>query len=163
MPSSAVRLFADPDAYAASLRASSLELVLSQRGVFSGRIVCVDLHDMWLQRFWENLPQIGHSAIIPGRAVISFYARKGPDQFWNGRPTGPSEIIQDSEAEQFYRRSSGPSDRMAMSLPLVVAASVLPATSGASLGVPHISRVLTPPSAAIARLRRLHAQICRLA
>src|SRR4051812_47784541 len=163
MPSSAVRHFADPDAYAASLRATSLDLVLSQRGSFSGRIVRVDLHDLWLQRFSENLGQVGHSAITAARAVISFYAQPGPDQVWNGRPTGPAQLVQHSEAEHFYRRSSGASDRMALSLPSSVAASVFPAVSGASLSAPHIPRVLTPSPRAMCRLRRLHGHVGRLA
>src|SRR3954449_5972297 len=90
MPSSAVSTFTDPDDYAASLRASSLELSVTASGPFSGKITRIDLHQLWMQRFSEGLPQIGQSSILPGRAVVSFWP--GPDPIscgtaWNlGRP-----------------------------------------------------------------------------
>src|SRR5438132_14069299 len=74
MPSSAVRTFTDPDDYAASLRATSLELAITASGRFSGAITRIDLHGLWMQRFSESLPQIGYSSVLPGRAVF----RSGP-------------------------------------------------------------------------------------
>ena len=88
MPSSAVRTFTDPDDYAASLRATSLEPSITASGRFSGTITRIDLHGLWMQRFSESLPQIGYSSVRPGRAVFSFWTRPGPDQLWNGVELG---------------------------------------------------------------------------
>jgi hypothetical protein len=59
MPSSAVRSFAEPDAYAASIRAGEIELTVSGRGDFNAKLTGIDLHHLWMQRFSENLPRIG--------------------------------------------------------------------------------------------------------
>jgi hypothetical protein len=44
MPSSAVRTFADPDAYASAIRATKAELTVTGRGQFAAKIIRTDLH-----------------------------------------------------------------------------------------------------------------------
>jgi AraC-like DNA-binding protein len=163
MPSSAVRTFTDPDDYAASLRASHLELAITASGPFTGKITRIDLRRLWMQRFSESLPQIGHSSIIPGRAVVSFWTRPGPDQLWNGLETQPTNIVRHSEGEHFYRRSSASSYRAAMSLPIEDLTSVASAMIGSELTPPRYPMLITPPPAAMATLQRLHAAAGHLA
>src|SRR3954447_2175587 len=154
MPSSAICTFTDPDDYAASLRASSLELSITASGPFSGKITRIDLHQLWMQRFSESLPHIGHSSIFPGRAVVSFWIRPGPDQLWNGVESRPTSIARHSEGEQFYRRSSASSYRAAMSLPTDHLASIASAMAGSELTPPRDAVLITPPPAAMAKLQR---------
>src|SRR5690348_15764195 len=163
MPSSAVCTFTDPDDYAASLRASLLELSITASGPFSGKITRIDLHQLWMQRFSESLPQIGHSSILPGRAVVTFWTRPGPDQLWNGVETRPTSIVRHSESERFYRRSSASSHRAAMSLPIDHLASIASAMTGSELTPPRDAVLITPPPAAIVKLQRLHAAAGHLA
>jgi hypothetical protein len=70
MPSSAVRTFTDPDEYAASIRGGEVELTVAARGDFRAKLIRIDLHCLWMQRFADNLPRIIHSAHIPGRASV---------------------------------------------------------------------------------------------
>lgn len=157
MPSSSVREFSDPEDYATALRATTLRLTITQGGVFAGRIVRVDLHDLWMQRFSESLPQIGHSVIVPGRAIISFWSQPGPSQMWNGTEVGSSSLVRHGESEEFYRRSAAASSRASMSLPVERMASVGTAMAGGDLTPPPVPLLVTPSSAAMAKLRRLHA------
>lgn len=122
MPSSSIRQFADPEDYSAWVRATSLELTLTARGSFAGRLIRVDLNDMWLQHFSESLPQIAHSSIGPGRAVISFLTEPCEGFVWRGHEVEPSQIMRHSALEYAYRRTSDALSRGAMSLPIEVAA-----------------------------------------
>src|SRR5271166_4403181 len=96
MPSSAVRTVTDPDDYAASIRATSLELTVTGRGHFAGKVIRIDLHRLWMQRVFKSLPQISHSSLVPGRAVISFWT--DPGSAWNGSETLPSKLARHSDA-----------------------------------------------------------------
>jgi hypothetical protein len=71
MPSSAARTFTDPDDYAAAIRATKAELTVTGRGKFTAKLTRIDLHRLWMQRFSDNLPRVGHSAATSGRAIIS--------------------------------------------------------------------------------------------
>jgi AraC-like DNA-binding protein len=163
MPSSAVRTFTDPDEYAASLRAVSLELAITASGSFKGKIIRIDLHRLWMQRFSESLPQIGYSSLIRGRALLSFWTRPGQNQLWRGVETRPNNIVRHSEGEDFYRRSSAASYRASVSLPIEEAAITASEAIGYDLAPPRDAMLITPPPAKIARLQRLHAAAGRLA
>ena len=80
MPSSAVRTFTDPDDYAAAMRATKTELTVTGRGTFAAKLTRIDPHRLWMQRFSDNLPRIGHWTNIADRAIISF--RTKPGQAW---------------------------------------------------------------------------------
>ena len=59
MPSSAVRTFSDPDDYATSMRATKAEVTVTGRGKFTAKLIRIDLHRLWMQRFSDNLPRVG--------------------------------------------------------------------------------------------------------
>ena len=161
MSSSAVRSFADADAYSATIRAGQVEIVPSSPGPFSARLTRIDLHDLWMQRFAENLPQVAHLALNPGRAVLILHSEAG--HFWNGIEIKPLQLIQQTPGEQSFLRSSATTDRLAMSLPMHVAASTIAMLSGSDFAAPKVARVMTPRPAAVARLHRLHTEVCGLA
>jgi len=163
MPSSSVRTFSDPDDYAASIRAQSAELTITAAGQFAGKVVQVELHDLRLQRLSENLPQISHACIQPGRSVVSFWTRSVAGAAWNGVEVQPSQLVRHGEAEQFYRRASGPSERATMSLPSDVMAAAVARMADRDRAPRRQGRVVTPRPAAMAKLQRLHAEVGHLA
>jgi hypothetical protein len=67
MPSSAIRTFSDPDDYATSIRMANVQLTITGHGVFDAKLIRIDLHDLWLQRFSDNLPRIAHLTNIEKR------------------------------------------------------------------------------------------------
>ena len=58
MPWSAVRRFADPDAFFASIRNLQIEGLVERRGEFRAESTRIDLHRLWMHRFDEDLQQI---------------------------------------------------------------------------------------------------------
>jgi AraC-like DNA-binding protein len=163
MPSSAVRSFTDPDDYAASIRATRAELTVIGRGRFTARLTRIDLHRLWMQRFFDNLPRVGHSAAQTGRAIISFRTEPGPSLLWSGVEMRPTNIIRHSEGRNAFQRSSGSACWGAMSLTVEDMASVGAAMAGCDLAPPIDALTVTPAVAAMARLQRLHAEAGRLA
>ena len=163
MPSSAVRTFSDPEEYAASTRATRAELTVTGRGRFTAKLIRIDLHRLWMQRHSEDLARIKHSANVAGRAIISFCAQPGPSLLWSGVELHPSTIVQHSENQSHYQRSSGFTHYGSMSLPLADIVAVGAAMAGCDLTPPKDSLILTPPPLAMAKLLRLHAAARRLA
>jgi hypothetical protein len=84
MPSSAVQNFTDPDVFASSVRAARAELTFIGRGQFAATLTQVTFSDLWMQRFSDNLSRVMHSAIVTGRAIISFGTQPGPGLFLGG-------------------------------------------------------------------------------
>src|ERR1700709_2806719 len=109
MPSSVVQNFTDPDAFAASIRATRAEVTLIGHGQFAATLTQVTFFDLWMQRFSDNLPRVMHSATATGRALISFCAEPGPTLLWNGMEMQSTSLVRLSEGQTSYHRSSGPS------------------------------------------------------
>jgi len=157
MPSSDVRTFSDPGAYAAAIRATTIDLTVMERGRFIGKRTRIDLHRLWMQRLSENMPRVVHSAFVTGRAIVTFRVHTGPDLAWGGAELQPSNIIRHTDGENAFQRSSGPAFWGAMSLPVGDMVSVGAAIAGLDLSPPKDPLVLTPSPSAMTRLQRLHA------
>jgi len=163
MPSSAVRTFTDPDDYASSIRAADAELTVTGRGQFIAKLIRIDLHRLWMQRAFDNLPRIAHPTNIAGRAPVSFRTTPGPSLLTNGLEMQPTNIVRHSEGQSYYRRSSGLATYASMSLPVAVMVSFGAAIAGVDLTPPTDPLIHTPPSTAMAKLQRLHAAVGHLA
>src|SRR5271165_1729262 len=157
MPSSAVRAFADPEDYGAAIRATKAEMTVTGRGHFDAKLIRIDLHRLWMQRFSDNLPRIAHSASMIGRAIISFRTEPGPDLVWDGFELRPGGIIRHSEGHNSFQRSFGSACWGAMSLPMEEMASVGTAVAGRDLTPPRDALIINPSPSAMAKLQRLHA------
>src|SRR5260370_30023219 len=156
MPSSAVRTCTAPDDYTAAIRATRAELTVMGRGHFAAKLVRIDLHRLWMQRFSDDLPRVAHSANIAGRSFISFRTQPGPRLLSNGVEMQPTNITRVSECHEAHQHSSGLAAFAAMSLPVEEMASVGAAMAGCDLTPPRDSLLITPLPAAMARLQRLH-------
>jgi len=162
MPSSVVRAFSDPDEYAASIRNSKAEMTVTGRGQFSAKLIQVDFHRLWIQRFSESLPRIAHSAHM-GRAVVTFRTQPGPSLLWSGAEMRPTNIVRHSERESAFQHSSGSTSFAAMSLPVEDMAAIGSAMAGFNLRPPKDMLIHTPAPRAMARLQRMHAAAGQLA
>lgn len=163
MPSSAVRVFTDPDEHAAAIRQSVSEMTVTGRGAFRSEIVRIDFHHLWMQRFTENMSRIRHTTGLGGRAVIAFPTHPGPLQSWQGAELTSANLIRHRQAASYYHRSAGASVTATMSLPLAEIAPISTAFAGFDLSPPRDATILTPPRSAMATLQRLHAEAGHMA
>jgi AraC-like DNA-binding protein len=163
MPSSALREFTDPDDYAAAIRLTRSEMMVTRRGDFAAKIVWIDLHRLLMCRFSDNLPRVAHVANTAERAFVSFPTKPGPSLFTGGLEMHQTRILRYSRAQEHHSRSSGSAGLASMSLPIEDMAAVGQAMGGCDLSPPRDAILVTAPPDAMARLQRLHAAAGRLA
>jgi len=166
MPLSDVRTFSDPDDYAASIRGSQTELTILGRGQFAAKITKIDLPRLWMQRFSDNLPRVGHSALstsMRGRAVFSFRTGPGPPLLWGGAVMPLTNIVRHSQGDSTFQHSTGSFSVGCMSLPIDEMALLGASIAGCDLAPPKQTLTITATPSAIATLQRLHAAAGRLA
>jgi AraC-like DNA-binding protein len=161
--SSAIRRFTDPDDYAAAIRQTSAQITVTGRGHFTGQIVRVDLHRLWAQRYSESLPRIMHTDSRSGRAIISFRTLPGPAMSWGGFDLKPADILRHRVGGTAFQHTWGPVGIGTLTLPLEDIDSVGATIAGRDLTPPRDTLVVTPRTAAMAKLQRLHAAAAHLA
>jgi AraC-like DNA-binding protein len=149
--------FSDPDEYAASIRAAQVKVTVTEAGRFAAKLVRIDLHRLWMQRFSENLSRVLHLDLVPGRALILFPTQAGSSLMHNGNEVQPAAMIRLSESDSGFQRAAGSSHFGAMSLPTTDMEALGATFGGSDFTPPKEPLVFTPPSAAMDRLQRLHA------
>ncbi len=157
IPSSAVRTFIDSDDYASAIRATRAEFTVTGRGEFAAKLIRIDLHRLWMQRFSESLPRVAQSAFLPRRAIITFRTQSGPSLLWSGVAMEPANITRHSEGHEAHQLSSGLACFGAMSLPVEDMACGGTIMAGCDLAPPKDMLSLTPAPHALAKLQQLHA------
>jgi hypothetical protein len=95
-----------PDDFAAAIRATRAEMTVIGRGHYTAKLTRIDLHRLWMQRFYDNLPRIAHSAAATGRAIVTFRTQLGPSLLWSGVELQPTTITRHNEGA--FQSSSGP-------------------------------------------------------
>jgi AraC-like DNA-binding protein len=165
MSSSAVRTFADPGDYAATIRAATVRFTVMRRGAFSAKLTRIDLHRLWMQRFSDNLPRVADAAsLLGGRAYFTFLRRPGPSLFQGGLEISSSALLRHGRLGEYFQRSPGAASFGTMSLPLDELAAIGEALgSRRDLAPPQDTISVAPRPGAFGRLRRLHAAAGRLA
>jgi AraC-like DNA-binding protein len=163
MPSVMVQSFTDAEAYARFVPSTQVELTIATGGHFEATATLIALHDLWMQRFSDNLPRVAHSVAKAGRVVISFRTAPGPNLVWGGLEMMPETILRHNEAFDSFQRSSGDAVWGSVSFPVSVVADVGSAMAGHDLTAPPSPLSIRPSPAAMGRLQTLHAEFGRLA
>lgn len=163
MPGSGTRTFLDPDRYEASLRQAQVELVITSRGSFRARCTWAELHHLQLLRCEEDFPRIGYVSLAPRLVFLGFPAHSGRLSVWGGRELQAGDIMFHSRGERLHQSTPGPSIWSVIALDPVQLDTYGRALSGKPLSSPPEGRVVRPSLRDAARLKRLHAQACRLA
>ncbi len=163
MPGSGMRTFLDPDYYAASLRQAQLELVITSRGEFKARLTWAELHHLQLLRCEEDFPRIAYLSLTPRLVFVAFPAPSVSMPVWRGTELQVGDIMFHSRGERLHQSTPGCSIWSLIALDPVQLDNYGRALSGKPVIPPPEGRVLRPSARDAARLRRLHAQACRLA
>jgi hypothetical protein len=107
MPSSATRLFTDPDTYFAGIRNLRIDGVIMKRGEFRAESTSIDLHRLWMHRFDENLPRIMRITPSGKRSLILFATDPHQSTMQvNGIETSQAQIAMFGLDWPYYLRSS---------------------------------------------------------
>ena len=70
--------FTDPLSFQAAISTADLELLATTKGQFRAELTRVCMDQLWIQRFYQNLPLINAGAMKPGRRVFTFFTSAEP-------------------------------------------------------------------------------------
>jgi AraC-like DNA-binding protein len=70
--------FSDPPSFQTAISTADLELLPTARGQFRAELIKVCMDQLWMQRFYQNLPLIAAGAMKPGRRVFTFFTSAEP-------------------------------------------------------------------------------------
>jgi AraC-like DNA-binding protein len=163
MPSSTVHTFSDPDDFAASFLGTNVEMTVLGRGRFEAKVIRIDLGRLQVRRLSDKLPRIAHVADSAEEAILSFRTEPGPRLTRDGAEMLTPNIIWRSNAASYLHKSDGFASWASMSMPLENMDSVGAVMAGCDLTPPKDPLTITPSSAAMAKLQRLHAAAGSLA
>lgn len=163
MPGGGTRTFVDVAHYEAALRQTQIEAVIVFRGKFNARLTWAELHYLQLLRCEEDVVRAAYLHLAPGLAFVTFPAYPTSLPVCRGAELHPNDII-------FHRRG----EWLHQSIPQSFVWNVIAvepaqlvrysrALSGAPHSLPPEGTILQPTPRLATRLRRLHAQACRLA
>jgi AraC-like DNA-binding protein len=162
MPSSVVRTFTDPDEFISGVRGAIANITVTQRGVFKASVIRIDLHDLWMQRFWQALPRTLYTSTGIDRAAIVFLT-KPATTIRAGVSLGFGSISRHGTEGGYSHVSTSATSTGAMSLPMDKFVSLGEAVIGRDLTPPKYTEILTPSPITMGRLLRLHGAAAHLA
>ena len=163
MPGSGTGTFIDPEDYQASLRQVRIDLLVTSQGAFKAHLTWATLHHLQLLRSEENLPRIAYLSLAPGLVFVAFATRPDLPMLWGGVELQTGDLIFHSRGERFHQRTTGPCSWSLVGLAPDHLEKYGEALSGKTISAPAAARMQRPAVRDAARLRRLHAQACRLA
>jgi AraC-like DNA-binding protein len=163
MPGGGTRTLLEPDHYEASLREAQIETVIVCRGSFRARVSWAELHHLQLLRCEEDAPRVAYMHLSPRLGLVTFPAYPGSLPVWRGVELRADEILFHSPGEWLHQLTPGSFIWSVIATDPTLLEHYGRALFGKSLSSPPEGRILQPASRDVARLRRLHAQACRLA
>ena len=163
MPGSGTRTFLEPDHYEASLRRTQIEILITLNSNFKARLTWAELHDLQVLRCEEDFPRVAYVCLKPQLSFVTFPAHSGPLPVWGGTELRPGEIVFHGRGERLHQSTPGSFVWNVMASDPVRLEQYGRALSGKRFSLPPEGKILRPSPRDVARLRRLHAQVCRLA
>ena len=163
MPGSGTRTFLEPDHYEASLRQAQIEILIALSSKFRARLTWAELHDLQVLRCEEDFPRVAYVWLGPQLSFVTFPAHSGPLPVWGGTELRPGEIVFHGRGERLHESTPGSFVWNVIALDPVQLQQYGRALSGKPFSLPSERKILRPSPRDVRGLRRLHAQICRLA
>jgi AraC-like DNA-binding protein len=163
MPGSGTRTFLEPDHYEASLRQTQIEILIALNSKFKARLTWAELHDLQVLRCEEDVPRVAYVWLGPQLSFVTFPAHSGPLPVWGGTELRPGEIVFHGRGERRHQSTPGSFVWNVIALDPLQLEKYGRALSGKPFALPSEGKILRPSPRDVARLRRLHAQVCRLA
>jgi AraC-like DNA-binding protein len=164
MPQSAAFTYDDPMPYQTAIRGGDVEVSVTARGEFRGTLIKIDLHDLWMQSGWENLPRVIQASVSPKRTGIQFLADAGqPALQHTGLELHTRAIAALPSGSTYHLRSQSPCRWATMSLTPDTFRAASKALLGRDLTARPNIHFVHPNAAHMTRLVLLHAAARQLA
>jgi AraC-like DNA-binding protein len=163
MPGGGTRTFLDPERYEASLRYRLIETIITSRGPFKARMTWTELHQLQLLRCEEDGPRIAYLSFASQPVFVAFPILFSPSPVWGGTAMQGGEILFPSRGERLHQMTSGRCVWGVIAVDPLQLENHRQDLYRTPISPPPAGKILRPAPRDAARLRRLHAQACRLA
>lgn len=163
MPGGGTRTFLEPDHYEACLRESKIEAVIVSRGKFKARLTRAELQSCEVLRCEEDFPRVGFVHLAPSLAFVTSPTHSASPPVWRGTELEAGDIMFHSRGERLHQSTPGSFVWSVIAIDPAQLEHYSRALTAKRLIPPQNGQALRPLRRDLARLRRLHAQVCRLA
>jgi AraC-like DNA-binding protein len=163
MPGGGTRTFLDPDHYEASLRDAQIEAIIISRGHFRARLTWAELHHLQMLRCEEDSSRVAYVRLAPRLAFVTFPTNSALLSVWRGMELQAGDIVFHSRGERLHQFAPGSFVWSVIAIDPAQLEHDGRALTGKRVTPPLEGKLLRPSRRDMARLRRLHAQVCRLA
>ena len=153
------RSFFDPDHARAAYHAANVEIMPVGRAQFESHAYHAKMDNVWVTLSDEISPTVKHKTYASERSFVTFLAEPGAEIVSGGLVMQAPTLIWHGRGRKYFERSSGPSRRAGMSLPVEEMVAAGAALAGRDLTTPTNSLSITPAPQAMSRLRNLLANV----
>ena len=147
----------------ASLRQAQIDAVIVSCGRFNTRLTWAELHHLQVLRCEEDSVRVAYVQLAPALAFVTFPSDSGAPPVWRGREMQAGDIMFHSRGERLHQSMPGASVWNIIAMDPAQLERYGRVLFGKPLRSQAEGRALQPSPRLAARVRRLHAQICRLA
>ena len=155
--------FSDPLSFQAAISTADLQLLPTARGPFRAELTRVCMDQLWIQRFYQNLPLINAGAMKPGRRVFTFFTSAEPQAMRHcGMDVLSGDIIVNNFDE--IHQQIEPEFRFgSMSLTTRAFDAACKAITGSEFSGSPLKHLVRPNAALMSRLLKLHEMVGQIA
>jgi hypothetical protein len=155
--------FSDPLSFQAAISTANLELLPTTKGRFRAELTKVCMDQLWMQRFYQNLPLINAGAIKPGRRVFSFFTSAEPAAMRHcGMDVLSGDIIVNN-FDEIHQQTEAEFHLGSMSLTIRALDAACKAITGREFSGSPLTHLVRPSAALMSRLLKLHEMVGQIA
>ena len=163
MARSTALCFSDPMSFQAAISTADLQLLPTARGQFRAELTKVCFDQLWMQRFYQNLPLINAGAMKPGRRVFSFFTSAEPQAMRHRGMAVLSGDIIVNNFDEIHQKTEAGFRLGSMSLTTTALDTAFKAITGRELSGSSLKHLVRPNAALMSQLLKLHEMVGQIA
>ena len=154
--------FNDPLSFQGAISTADLQLLPTARGPFRAELTKVCMDQLWMQRFYQNLPLINTGAMKPGRRVFTFFTSAKPAAMRHcGMDVSSGDIIVNN-FDEIHQRTEAEFRLGSMSLTSSHLDGACKAITGREFSGSPLKHLVRPNAALMSRLLELHEAVGKI-
>ena len=155
--------FTDPLSFQAAISTADLELLPTTKGQFRAELTRVCMDQLWIQRFYQNLPLIIAGAMKPGRRVFTFFTSAEPAAMRHCGMNVLSGDIIVNNFDEIHQQTEAEFRLGSMSLTTHDLDAACKALTGFEFSASPLKHLIRPNAALMSRLLKLHELVGQIA
>ena len=155
--------FNDPLSFQAAISTADLELLPTARGEFRAELTKVCMDQLWMQRFYQNLPLVNAGAMKRGRRVFTFFTSAEPQAMRHCGMDVLSGDIVVNNFDEIHQQTNAEFRLGSMSLTIRALDAACKAITGREFSGSPLKHLVRPNAALTSRLSKLHEMVGQIA